>query len=92
MPVGPGFETLTFEDYCFLVKDGQKADLIDGVLYMASPETAKANQLSPWLLNLVSGFVEACHLGVVYCCRVAFKFDSWNGLEPDIAIVKRENV
>jgi hypothetical protein len=30
----------TFDDFCALVKDGQKADLIDGVIYMASPDKA----------------------------------------------------
>ncbi len=32
----PGF--FTFDGFCTLVSADQKADLIDGVIYMASPE------------------------------------------------------
>jgi hypothetical protein len=37
----------TFEDFCFLVKEDQKGDLIDGVIYVSAPDNLVANQL--WL-------------------------------------------
>jgi hypothetical protein len=40
---------LTFDDFCLLVKDGQQADLINGVIYMASPENTDANDLTQLL-------------------------------------------
>ena len=51
MPKTLAQQSITFEDFCFLVKDGQKADLIDGVIYMASPDNLDANRLSKWLIG-----------------------------------------
>jgi len=39
----------TFDDFCEMVREDQKADLIDGVIYMASPENTEANDLFVWL-------------------------------------------
>ncbi len=35
-------DLVTVEDFFRLVPDGQKADLIDGVIYMASPDSLRA--------------------------------------------------
>ena len=92
MSVGLRTKALTFEEFCFLVKDGQKADLIDGVIYMASPENTDANELFVWLIGLVNLFVQAKELGKVFGSRVALRLDLRNGPEPDIAFVKRERL
>jgi hypothetical protein len=39
MPRTLAQDLLTFEEFSFLVKDGQKADLIDGVIFMAAPDS-----------------------------------------------------
>lgn len=80
----------TFEDFCILVKDGQKADLIDGVIYMASPDNTEANKLSVWLSGLMDLFVETRELGQVFVSRVAFRLGETHGPEPDVAFVRRE--
>lgn len=82
----------TFDDFCRLVGENQKADLIDGVIYMASPESLDANLLFVWLLSLLEFFVEAKDLGRVYGTRVAFRLDDKNGPEPDIAFVRKSRV
>src|SRR5208337_56801 len=64
---------VTFNEFCFLVKDGEKADLIDGVIYMASPENTDANDLFEWLNSLLYSFVHRRKLGKVYGSRVAFR-------------------
>lgn len=81
----------TYEDFCVLVKDGQKADLIDGVIYMASPESTEANDLFVWLIWLVSGFVDLHELGKVYGSRVAFRISDKHSPEPDIGFVAAKN-
>src|SRR5204862_4977494 len=78
----------TFEDFCFLVKEGQKADLIDGVIYMASPENTDANDLFCWLLTLMRLFARAKKLGKVFGSRVALRLDNKNGPEPDILFMR----
>jgi Uma2 family endonuclease len=77
----------TFEDFCFLVREDQKADLIDGVIYMASPDNTEANKLSVWLVRLIGNFAEEKGLGEVFASRVAFRIDEGNAPEPDIAFV-----
>ncbi len=39
-------DLVTVEDFYDLVPDGQKADLIDGVIYTASPDSLCANELT----------------------------------------------
>jgi Uma2 family endonuclease len=82
----------TFEDFCFLVKEDQKADLIDGVIYMASPDNTDANELFMWLGGLLDLYVEENDLGKVYGSRVAFRLDDYNGPEPDIAFVRKDRL
>jgi Uma2 family endonuclease len=81
----------TFEDFCYLVREDQKADLIDGVIYMASPENTDANDLFLWLSTVMYGYVERRKLGYVFGSRVAFRLDERNGPEPDIALVLNEH-
>jgi Uma2 family endonuclease len=83
---------ITFEDFCFLVKDDQKADLIDGVIYMASPENTDANELLMWLIGLMGLFVQVNGLGKIYGSRVALRLDNRNGPEPDLAFVKKSRL
>ena len=79
----------SFEDYCALVKEGEKGDLIEGVIYMASPDNTDANRLFTWLLGLLSFFLHIKKGGEVFGSRVAFRLDGANGPEPDIGYVKR---
>ncbi len=80
----------TFDDFCFLVADGQKADLIDGVIYIASPDNFDANQINLWLAGLMDDYAQAKNLGAVFISRVALRLDKKNGPEPDIGFIRRE--
>src|SRR5262249_39165434 len=62
-------------------------DLIDGVIYVASPENLGANDLFGWLFWLISGFVDIRELGKVYGSRVAYRLTDKNSPEPDIGFV-----
>jgi hypothetical protein len=48
-----------YETYRKIVEDGEKADLIDGVIYMASPETRPHNTLNGLVYQLIEGFIAA---------------------------------
>src|SRR5262249_48429074 len=86
-------QPMTFDDFCILVKDGQKADLIDGVIYMASPDNTDANSLFVWLVTLLFDYAEYKDLGgKVYGSRVAFKINETNSPEPDIGYVRQNRV
>src|SRR5205823_12475902 len=83
---------LSFEDFCILVRDGQKADLIDGVIYMASPDNTDANELFAWMLSLMSLFVQTKNRGKVYGSRVALRFNRKNAPEPDGLFVRKQRL
>jgi Uma2 family endonuclease len=80
----------TFDDFCLLVKDGQKADLIDGVIYMASPDNIDANDLFVLLMRLLADIVELNDLGKVNGSRAAYRISDKNSPEPDVAFVRRD--
>src|SRR6266436_2937837 len=92
MNIISGLAPFTFDDFCLLVPDGQKGDLIDGVIYMASPENIEANLLFVWLISLLDFFVEGKDLGKIFGSRAAFRLDNRNSPEPDIAFVRKDRL
>jgi Uma2 family endonuclease len=80
---------ITFDEFCRVVDGKQKADLIDGVIYMASPDNTDANALAGWLFWVIQGYVEEKDLGEVFVNRVAFRLSDSNAPEPDIAFVRK---
>jgi Uma2 family endonuclease len=86
-------DLVTVEEFYQLVPDGQKADLIDGVIYMASPDSLRANELTNFLAWLFKGFVEARRIhGKVVSSRFAFRLGEFHAPEPDVAYVRPERV
>lgn len=79
----------TYEDFCTIVPDGQKADLIDGAIYVASPDNTDANDIFMRLGGLMYDFAEYRDLGTVFGSRVACKLDEYNAPEPDILFVAK---
>ncbi|MFL5244424.1 MAG: Uma2 family endonuclease [Gemmataceae bacterium] len=77
----------TFDDFCWMVGDGRKADLINGTIYMASPENTNADALYGWLHALMNFYINKEKLGRLFGSRVAFKLDEYNSPEPDIAFL-----
>jgi len=82
----------TFDEFCALIPDGQKADLIDGVIFMASPDNTDASEINGWLYFLFAGFVYRKDLGKVYVSRVAYRLSEHGGPEPDIGFVKKSRL
>lgn len=75
------------------VEDGQKADLIDGVIYMASPDSLIADDVFGFVRGLLWSFVEAKRIGGRICgSRVAFILDRYHAPEPDIAYLRQERL
>jgi Uma2 family endonuclease len=81
---------ITFEEFLDLSPDGEKADLLDGVIYVASPDNTVAADLNGWLYSLIYTYVEVLDLGKVYVSRVAFRIGPKRGPEPDIGFVPKE--
>jgi Uma2 family endonuclease len=82
----------TFEDFCALIREDQKADLINGVIYMASPENTDDNKLFVWLITIMNLFARKRKLGQIFGSRVAFRLAEKHGPESDIAFVRSKNL
>lgn len=80
-------QDVTVDEFWDLVADGQKADLIDGVIYMASPDSRPNNLLTNFILFLLDGYVSERELGEVYAQRFAFVLSDRRAPEPDVAYV-----
>jgi Uma2 family endonuclease len=80
----------TFADFLELVQEDQKADLLDGVIYMASPESLEHNELVRWLATVLGQFVEEHKLGRATVNKVAYRLTPRTAPEPDLAFVSAE--
>jgi Uma2 family endonuclease len=80
---------VTFEEFVDLVPDGAKADLLDGVIYMASPDNTDAGALTTWLAIVLGGFVDYYDLGKLYLLRVCYRIGPKRGPEPDLGYVPK---
>lgn len=81
----------TYDDFHAIINDYQKGDLIDGVIYMASPESLEANRLFRWLFTVIGLYVRKKKLGEVFGSRVACRLDDKNSPEPDILFVAEKS-
>ena len=86
-------DLVTVEEFCDRVPDGQKADLIDGVIHMASPESTSANNLVGFVYRLLQDFLETRATGgQVFFSRVACRLNKYNAPEPDVMYIGPERV
>ena len=85
-------DLVTVEEFFCLVPDGQKADLIDGVIYMASPDTRRSDRLGGLIKFLLQGYAEAKGLGEVYGSHFAFELTEFRAPAPDVAFVRTERL
>lgn len=84
--------TVSFEEFCVLIRPDQKADLIDGVIYMASPENIDAHRLYRWLYLVLDQFATLRDLGEIFGSRIAFRLGDLQSPEPDIAFVRKDRL
>lgn len=82
----------TFADFLELIREDQKADLIDGVIYMASPESIDHNRLVVWLGMMLDYYAEHRDWGTVTINKVAYRLTPTTAPEPDLAFVKKERL
>lgn len=80
----------SFADFVELVSEDQKADLLDGVIYMASPENIEHGRLIAWLAKTLGCFVEERELGEVTINRIAYRLSPKDSPEPDVAFVRAD--
>ena len=82
----------TFPEFIKLVGDEQKADLIDGVIYMASPESLEHNDLVVRLVMVPGEFIKKHGLGRLTVNRVAYRLSDNTSPEPDLAFIQTDRL
>jgi len=85
-------DLVTVEEFYRLVPDGQKADLLEGVIYLASPDTRRHDELGGFIKFLLQGYARQKDLGRVFGSRFAFILNEFYAPEPDVAFVRRERL
>jgi len=86
-------QTVTFNEFMELIRDDEKADLIEGVIYMASPDNVEHNEDLAWLAKLLGVFAEMAGLAgiTITVNRVAYRLSPNEAPEPDIAVLLPEH-
>lgn len=77
----------SFADFLELVAEHDKADLLHGGIYMASPESLNHNDLVRWLTSVLSEFTEERNLGRITVNKVACRLSDESAPEPDIGFI-----
>lgn len=83
---------IRYEEFKALLKDHQKADLINGEIRVKTPASYKHEFLFGRLLFLLRGYVAARGLGVVLGSRSLVRVDEHNAFEPDLLFVHKSRL
>ena len=85
--------SVDWDMFCAMIEDGQKADLIDGVIYMASPDSRRANDVTNFVNMLIYWYNVRKKLGgQVFVNRFAFRLSDHDAPEPDVAFVAKDRL
>jgi Uma2 family endonuclease len=92
MPVALEHRLWTFADFCERIPEGLKADLIEGVIYVASPDNIQHYDVNSWLQMLISRYLKERKIeGRLFGYKIAFRLSEKNGPEPDLAYLRPES-
>lgn len=84
-------DPVSFEQYLDWLTEENKADLINGVIYMQSPPADRHEKIFIFLVNVLNAYVVRKKLGIVRGSRTAIKFSEYNGTQPDLVFISNAN-
>lgn len=91
MSVAAPERLLTVEEFFREIPDGVKADLIDGVIYLASPDSIEDDRIGFLIRNLLEFYaIRTLRGGSTHGSRVAFVMGQRRAPEPDVSYVSPE--
>lgn len=85
----PPKELVTFDEFCDVIREDQKADLIDGIIHMATPPTLEHEDQFGFLFTILRGYVRRKGLGTVLGSRAAMLLSDEDAPEPDIMFISK---
>jgi Uma2 family endonuclease len=84
----PAKDLITVSEFFRLIPDGQKADLLNGAIYMASPDSVRSNRLTGFVEYLMRGYNDAKQIGgEVFVTRMAYRLTKYSAPELDVGYV-----
>ena len=84
-------DRFSYVEFCSRVQE-QKADLINGEIFLAPPATLVHEDCLTCLQALLRFYVSAKALGMVIGSRVAMKLSEYDAPEPDLMFIKKERL
>ena len=81
---------LTYDDYCQIPDDGNRYEVIDGVLYMSPSPIVRHQRVSRNLSLLLSAWVKKTNAGEVLFAPMDVVLSENNVVQPDILFVSNE--
>ena len=81
---------LTYEDYCQIPDDGNRYEVIDGVLHMSPSPAYRHQRLVVKLSRKLDGFVEEHGLGKIVVAPFDILFSDSNIVQPDILFISQD--
>ena len=89
---GPPLPRMTFEEFLDWCDGETRAEWVDGVVVLMSPNCLTHQDLAGFLYSLLSAFIRAHQLGRVWFAPVLMRLPSRpSGREPDLVFVSNEH-
>lgn len=85
--VGPPQGRWTYSDYAALPDDGNRYEVVDGVLYMAPAPTLAHQAANRWFLYYLTAHVQVPNLGQVFGAPTDVELPAGDVLQPDVVVV-----
>jgi Uma2 family endonuclease len=89
---GPPQGCWTYLDYAALPDDGQRYEIVDGVLYMTPAPGTPHQHVSKWFVHYLTTHVELAGLGRVYHAPCDVELAPNVVVQPDIIVVLQANL
>ena len=81
---------LTFENFCFLARKYQKADLIKGVMYVEAPTFDLDETTFGFLFKLLELYLAPKNLGIIPGSKMMVRLSEHDAPTPDIMFIAKE--
>jgi Uma2 family endonuclease len=91
MPPGPKQGDWTYSDYCRIPDDGNRYEIIAGVLYMAPSPEAIHQDIVLSIGRLLATYISDSRAGKVYVAPLDVELEKKMVVQPDLLVLLQEN-
>ena len=81
---------LTYEDYCHIPNDGNRYEVVDGVLHMSPSPIIRHQQISIQLVSVLFKHVTDHDLGLIFHAPCDVVLSEHNVVQPDLLFISKK--